>query len=421
MKRRISLRHMLARQWMIFSLVLFAGFSLFTVLLLYIVEDSLINRRLRDVAASITTLEAAALPPRFELIAAANAPVALQAPMQNVAIGGIREFRLADSRYVHVLVGQITTGQTFLLSYDVSDQLHVNAALQRALPIGLALAVLLASLAYFLAHRFSNGISEKARTLLTQLARDQPNLENLRKLVENETIVEFSELARLSAQALEQQLAMLDRERETLAFLSHELRTPLQSARNSLALLENDKTHVAAWLRLSRAVSRLTRASQSVLWLSTNTSQNGFENCNATSLLQALLEEMSPLLHKQNQTIHYTAAPVEWQLPEQVAETVIANLLLNAVQHGGSGEIRIELCSHEVCISNPLSVQTSSEGFGLGLVVVQRLLQKFGWQLLQQQHDGRMMVSVSKKNLDMHQTPDIKTHGPMQPRSIGVR
>ena len=379
---------MLAGQWIALTLVLFAGFAAMTLLLLFVLEDSFIDARLRGIDT------AAALPERFTLHPLAAAPGDLRAAMRDTAPGDIREFRLDDGRYVHVLATRTRDGNAALLAFDVSDQLRVNAALRRAWPWLLGMAAILALAAYALATAFVARVSRQASTLLAQAA-GTPDPARLRALADAATIHEFGELARAQAQAWEARLAVLEAERETLAFLGHELRTPLQSARTSLALLQDDPGNAPAWSRLQRAVDRLARASSGVLWLAADTAppQAG---CAVRPLLDALVAELMPMANARGQQFD-VRGDARWPLPEEVVETVLANLLLNAIQHGGAGRIDIALDDAGATLSNPVAAEAAGGGFGIGLLVVQRLLGRFGWTARGESSAARVAVVVSRR------------------------
>lgn len=395
-RRRRSLRQVLARQWVTFALLLFAGFSAMTVLLLYVLEDSFIDRQLQRVGARVTTLaEPPELPLGFRLMHRAEATGELRARTLGQGHGAIREFRLADKRYLHVLAGEDGRRQPFLLVYDVSDQLTVNAALARGWPWLVLLALVLAATAYALASRFVGRISRRAVELVDRVGRADGTAE-LRKLARQEDIAEFSELARLGAEAWEARLAALELERQTLAFLAHELRTPLQSARTSLVVLEENPGSTEAWARLRRAVARLVRASHGVLWLAGDHEAGREQHCCPGMLLDALVEEFTPLAMARHQSLHcFGDCRVRWPLPGEAMETVLANLLLNAIQHGGPGRVEVVVARRALLVANPVGNVTSPPGFGLGLQVVQRLLTRFGLELASLPGADRVVLRVS--------------------------
>lgn len=377
-----SLGQVLAQQWIVFGLVLFAGFAAISSLFLYVLEDQFINARLREAALDVATLaNPPALPSRFELVSFDQAPSALRERMDPVRLGGIREFPLPDGRYVHVFSGRDMDGTRFLLTYDVSDQLNVNRALIHGWPWLLLAAAALAMIALALARRFVGQVTGQARELVVRVMEaDGP--QQLHALANEEAIGEFSVLARLSAEAWEARLAALERERETLAFLGHELRTPLQSARTSLALLNEDRDNTAAWQRLQRAHGRLVRATHTVLWLGAGGPVAAGANCEVSPVVEALVAEFAPLASSRQQSIESAVdVSVCWALPAEVVETVLANLLLNAIQHGGPGQIRLRLDGEGMRMVNPASATPEASGFGLGLELVQRLLERFNWCL----------------------------------------
>ncbi len=394
MKQRRSLRRVLARQWVAFGLVLFAGFAAMTVLLLYVLEDSFIDRRLREVGSAITDVSDDTLPARFALYPYASATADIQARVQDMREGSVREFRLPDRRYVHVLSGRTPTGTAFLLVHDVSDQLTVNAVLARAWPWLLCMAALLALAAWAMARAFMGRVSRQAAKLVAQFGA-QGDPVQLRAYARDTPVQEFGELAQHLADAWEARLQVLARERETLAFLGHELRTPLQSARTSLALLQAQRDHEPAFQRLHRAVARLSRASASVLWLSADPA--GAEDpapCALRPLLAALVDEFAPLAASRGQTLSlHVQDPGAWPLPPEVAETVLANLLLNAIQHGGRGGIEIELMQTRLRLRNS-AAPSAGDGAGLGLRLVERVLARIGLVLHFSRAAGVVTVAV---------------------------
>lgn len=381
MNPRRSLRRMLARHWIAFGLVLFAAFSAMAVLLLYMLEDSFIDRRLNEVGGGITDLSAPTLPARFALYPSASATADIRARTRHMRTGSVREFRLPDRRYVHVLSGRTPAGEEFLLVHDVSDQLTVNTVLARAWPWLLGIAALLALVAWAMARAFTRSVSQQAADLVAHVA-GQGDPVQLRAFARTTPVYEFGELARHLADAWDARLQALANERETLAFLGHELRTPLQSARTSLALLDAQRDHGPAWQRLDRALSRLTRASASVLWLSAAApDQEQSAPCPLQPLLAALVDEFAPLASSRGQKLVLrTHDPGAWPLPVEVAETVLANLLLNAIQHGGPGEIEIGLHRSRLTVRNAAG-PASGDGAGLGLRLVERILSRSGYAL----------------------------------------
>lgn len=399
MNQRLQLRHLLARQWVIFTVTLFSGFALLAVLLSFMLEDSFIDQRLDDVASS-QRFDAQPLPTQFSRYPLDQAPLELQQNMDKASIGSIREFRMDNGRYLHVRLSENESGERFFLAYDVSDQLFVNTALHRTWPLLLSIVLLLAALAWYLANRFSRQVAEHARTLIQQLGACD-DVATMRALAQSQTVFEFAELARLNAEALQRHVDSLNREKETLAFLSHELRTPMQSIQNSVDLLNHQRDHQAAFERLQRASRRLQRAAHSILWLASSSKRATTKPCAVQPILASLINEFSSLATTRQQQMICQAEDTDWPMPTEIIETVIANVLLNAIQHGDSGEIHIALTTEALTIRNPAASVANNEGFGLGLQIVQRLLQPFAFGLSYQHDNGVVEIRIAADIVDI--------------------
>ncbi len=66
---------------------------------------------------------------------------------------------------------------------------------------------------------------------------------------------------------------------------------------------------------------------------------------------------------------------------QQRLPSVLANLLLNAIHHGGAGVIRVRVEMAAAAVDNAPGTADAGSGFGLGLQLVERLLQRFGWRV----------------------------------------
>lgn len=389
--RRHSLRQALARQWMAFAAVLSLACAAIALLLLFVLEDSFIDRRLQAAASRVADPAAAqgALPTGFQVLSWDALPEDLHARLADRRVGAIVEFRRADGRYVHALSARTTGGRPFVLVYDATDELTVGPGLSGGLAYALALLALSLLCAWALARAFVARASRRARELLRQVSAS-PDPQHLDALAAREPVREFGELLRLHADVWRGQQAAVERERETLAFLAHELRTPLQSARTSLALLEEAPAHAPALARLRRALGRLTRAGSAILWLGSDAAP-ARERFNVATRLAALAEDLQPLADARGQSIELRVSPgLYWEAPWDVVETLLANLLLNAVQHGGEGAIVLAADDDGLVLCNPLPAQepvdgpsgsSGPSGFGLGLRIVERLATRIGWEV----------------------------------------
>lgn len=373
MKRRKRLSSMLARQWTLFTLTLLIAFSAMAVLLLFLLEDQFIDARLREHAST----PAHALPANITRYDFAHAPEEMQLRLRSASTRKIHEFRLHDGRYVHAVLQDGGTGRAILV-YDASDQLYVNRAFVHALPWLLAIALLLALMSWWLARRFIAGVIRQLDGVFGNPAETDLHA-SLRHIQAHAEVEEFSQLAAIAADALQANRDALEREKQTLAFLAHEIRTPLQSAKNSLALLEPAHGNPAAWQRLRRSLARLGRASHAVLWMASARAGASGECCDGRVLIDGLADEFQPMLEARGMQLAIDApSRLHWPLPAEVAEAVLANLLHNVVLHGAPGSVHLAANDEGFEINNPCDPRSTQAGFGLGLSIVNRLLEPFG-------------------------------------------
>lgn len=422
-KTQRSLTQVLARQWALYTLALFSGFFVVCAFLLYILEDSFINRRLQEAAKSMTSLDYSAntlmlLPQQLVRYAEHDVPPEIAHTLFETKAYGIKEFRVTDGRYVHAMKFPTENGDWRYLVYDVTDEMRVNINLYRGLPYVLIGGILLAFGAYLLAHRFASKTGRQAQALLTALGT-LTDAESIRALSRAQSIFEFAQLAMINADAVEQQQETLKRERQTLEFMAHELRTPLQSLRTNLALLHQNKANDQAWMRLQRACTRLVRASYSVLWLSEQADPQTNTKSDVHPILMELSSEFAPLMALRKQTLVLnempeqfdsstnTTAPfesIQWEMPSEILETVLANVLLNAIQHGQPGQINVRSGINTLTIENPVlpsaqnvSINDNQAGnFGMGLEITRRLLHRLGWNVSHQHKNDVYCVKITK-------------------------
>jgi signal transduction histidine kinase len=385
---RHSLRRVLALQWVLYTAVLLAGMGSIAAVALYVLEDSFIDARLLE-AERVLAGERAPLP-QIELWRIEDFPEHQRARLVALAPGRIREFRLDAARYVHVRALPADAAGPRLLVYDVQDEMRVNAAFMRNAPLLAALAGLLIAVAAWLARRNAVRIERAAGSLLGALARDA-DAQALRHAADTQPVREFQQLGHALADALDARLAALRREEDTLRFIAHELRTPLQSAKLAAAALPGE---APAHQRLARALQRLERASQAVLWLGEPTASADVTDVG--SVASVLADEFAPLAAQRRQAITCTIeATLQWPLPAAAAEALLSNLLLNAIQHGSAGPVTVSIAADAVVVDNPCTADSARPGYGLGLELARRIATRIGWSVSAEARDGHHVTRVA--------------------------
>lgn len=391
-----SLKALLTREWMAFATCVAGLFALAGLLLLFRLEDSFIDRRLEAAAHSIASASSAMarLPPEFSVYPVDQVPLDIHARLPFNDVGEPFEMRRADRRYAHILLVDTPDEGRLAVVYDVTDQLTVSPRLGTGFlfVLGLTVATLLAAAG--LARAFVGRVTRQAARLVDDVRRS-PHPDRLRELAEVQQILEFQHLLVIHADVWEAQLAAVENERQTLAYLGHELRTPLQSAETSLALLAGQRDDPAAFERLQRALARLTRASRAALWLATDRVPDLSASTSLLPLVRRMAQEFSPLAAQAGQVIEVDVPPsLTVRGPNEIVESILANLLLNAIQHGACGPILIHGGAGLLTITNSLRHELEPTGFGFGLEIVRRLAQRIRWTVDVEETDASTTTRI---------------------------
>jgi PAS domain S-box-containing protein len=237
------------------------------------------------------------------------------------------------------------------------------------------------------------------------------------RLVAQCNVRDISERARMEQQVKQQAEAMADQHRrkdEFLAMLSHELRNPLAPIRSATHLLrlqegagENPIQRQAREV-IERQVAHLTRLVSDLMEVSrvaTGRIRLNLEKLDMRQIVRETLETVGPLIEQRRHATAVTlpAEPV-WVLADATRlEQVVVNLLNNAAKYtveGGRIEVSLELEAGAALLrvrdsgigiapevlprifdlftqADP-SLERSQGGLGIGLNLVQRLVELHG-------------------------------------------
>nr|NQZ09481.1 HAMP domain-containing histidine kinase [Algicola sp.] len=210
--------------------------------------------------------------------------------------------------------------------------------------------------------------------------------------------VSFSELAEFNR-----------REQQFLRSLSHELRTPIAVTSAALDVLDKkNKDEGLAKLvgKIRRASNTMRALTETILWLWRDPSAQG---AGGDILIKPIFEQSiidNQYLLKNKTVIVDNQLTVQATLGvDKTLLTIICNnLIRNAFQYSDGGEeggVMVSSDQNAVCISNAYSAQSEQEtqsdadyGFGLGLLIVQRIVDNHGWQLCIDKQAGVFAVKV---------------------------
>ncbi|WP_374601108.1 sensor histidine kinase [Arenimonas sp.] len=286
----------------------------------------------------------------------------------------------------------------FFLTYDISQERTSQQQLTYALVGVVALFSLLSLvIGFWSSKRVISPVTELARRLEGLAGRERPE-----KLAPHFAQDEVGQLAAALDDYAERMTTLVKRDREFNSDVSHELRTPLAVIRGATELLLAnpdlpEKTRQRL-LRIDRAALQCTDLTTALLMLSRN--ERGTGHTPLLKLCQQLADAARTQLGGKPVEVHCEGdeqALVE--APEAVLSVAIGNLLGNACKYTAEGEVRLVVEAHQVRIEDTgpgLSEEDAARlfergyrgsgaggtvGGGIGLSIVRRLCELYGWEV----------------------------------------
>ncbi|MDN4500835.1 HAMP domain-containing sensor histidine kinase [Alteromonadaceae bacterium BrNp21-10] len=207
---------------------------------------------------------------------------------------------------------------------------------------------------------------------------------------------EVGVLAGTIEKTLERISAFIERERYFTSSASHELRTPITVITGALELLEQSElsaTDVKALDRVRRATLDMKTTIEMFLCLARETDDGLYdEQFLVMPLVSKAIDQQRYLLSSKfvDVNIDELTKPRVCGHP-QAFFIAVNNLVRNAFEHtlDGQGPITIIIKEHELLVTNQVNSEAderytptkaaSSNGYGLGLGIVQRLCERNGW------------------------------------------
>ena len=394
-----------------FTLFGFGLSALFAVASLYVrakVENQLINQSLEaDLKQAVESKHLHPDEPlRFKLVEAWMwndqtvylAPLAWQGLKPGVydmhgGAGGL------PSQYKLVVAHKY--GIDAFLTYDTSRE----SLGKRQLITGLVAAVILFTLlslavGYWLSRRVMRPVTDLAQRL--RAFRSGHKLEPLAPHFAED---EVGELAAALDDYAERQSALIQRDREFNADVSHELRTPLAVIASTTELLMAtpdlpEKLHTRLQ-RIGRAVRQSTELTQALLLLSRAEKSGPVdgETTDVAKVVTDVIDTHRPDVGRKPIELRAVVeAPVTVEAPSSVVAVALGNLVGNACKYTQEGEVVVRVQAGRVRVEDTgqgIKVEDAErlfqrgvrgegetvKGAGLGLAIVRRLCELYGWRV----------------------------------------
>jgi signal transduction histidine kinase len=299
----------------------------------------------------------------------------------------------SGGRLLDVLVRDGDFGRLYI-TYDVTTYATQDAIALLVLAIGVIAIVIVAALA---ASAISTRLVEPVTALAARLTEIDPGERHVRigaQFAGNE----LEPIARSVDMFMERLDGFVEREQSFTATASHELRTPLAVMRGAVELLETsaaDRPGAGkALARIQRAVREMTEFTDALLALSREQQAAAETTCDVNAVLARVVEDQRSVSPGKRIVLDIEAGTkLQVAAPESMVAMTIGNLVRNAVQHGTGGEVLCRSHGHELVVTNagtlptenlstaPRRFTTHPGGHGMGLYLVRRICERYGWDI----------------------------------------
>ncbi|MGD9583227.1 MAG: sensor histidine kinase [Lysobacterales bacterium] len=409
MQYRRRLRSRIIISFLLFGTLLTAAFAFSAVMLRGYLEDQLIGQQLSLELGHY--VDEYRQDPKSEVLAFSRILGFVYSPEKRANV----PFAWAElPNGVHTIIGDRQSGGAsytlavrkepdawFFLQYDISHELK----LRHWLTVGLIVAVLtFSALSALIAFWAADSVMRPVADLVERL-REFSRAPVADPLAPHFADDEVGQLAATLDDYADRLTRLVARDREFNADVSHELRTPLAVIRGATELLlaQTDLSDKARQrlLRIDRAARQSNELTEALLLLSRGERRGPAqgESTDVGTVVEQVVDNARLSLGAKPVTIrveHLAEASVS--APVAVLSVALGNLVGNACKYTDQGEVRVVVDAQAVRVEDsgvgvdPTEVErlfergyrsssATGKGAGLGLAIVMRLCELYGWRV----------------------------------------
>ncbi|EEZ85585.1 conserved hypothetical protein [Vibrio harveyi 1DA3] len=316
----------------------------------------------------------------------------------------------SPNRFIYLLIKSDVDGQSKFVAVkinknafdDFTDTLNINLLPQ----IDYIVLFVTVLLVFFLVGVFSilKRITKPVEELKTWATNIQEN-DDLTQIPD----FKFSELnmmARVISTSVSAVRNSVRKEQDFIRYASHELRTPIAVIRSNSELMKKMIANDMPKERLLKNLQRIENNSlamsdlcDSLLWLNHDKSYELRETMTSLGVLaEKVVNEQRYLLADKHVEVEIFVDDYECLHLEGMCKIVITNLIRNAFQHTQEGEVIVKQNGLDVEVINrdkQSELTHESTGFGLGLLIIKKICDKYYWQYEEQMLENGRAVKVT--------------------------
>ncbi len=313
-----------------------------------------------------------------------------------------RETGPAAARDLAVWVGTVEgTRDPLWLIFDTPDVETIPRIARDYTELALAYGIALVLFGGWLAGTISRRISEPLEQFAAEIEAQAPG-EWRGDFSRRYGSGEIGALAGALDTTIRRNRDLLERERVFMQNASHELRTPLTVISSTVEVLDSmpevrDGRAHRLVDRIGRAARDMTSLTEAFLWLGREADPEGTAmSCEAGDAAKAALRHTLAFLNGKPVDVHiHERTPTRVACRPQLLEIALTNLLRNAFQHIRSGRVDVILEGDAIEVADtgpglPDGDESgllrrgghgaNSDGFGMGLAIVNQICERMGWQ-----------------------------------------
>ena len=297
---------------------------------------------------------------------------------------------------VRVAVSHVD-GVKFLVAYEIG--LHEQRKHDFGLLIGLSLLSLIV-VALVVGYLLAGLLVREVADLAEQVRKLAPGNVQGVTLTQPGMDAEVAQLANALDDYQNRIRRMLQREQEFTANVSHEMRTPITTILTSCELLAAE-SNMSEKVRnrigmIESAATRMGEQLQALLFLAREQALGVMELVSIAECVYDAAEHLRPeITLKQLDFEVDVELNAVLTLNRQALQTALVNLLRNAVQYTSQGSVKVKFKGRQLTISDsgigiepsylPFLFErffrgsTQGEGLGIGLAIVKRICDHYGW------------------------------------------